>query len=224
MNYERIYEYRFRDVDQASRETVWNEIAGYLYARMGMPERVLDPAAGRCEFINAIPATERWIIDLAGHVEQFKDDGVKAIIGDVLDVDLPAAYFDGVFVSNFLEHLTSQEDVSRFLEKMHACLKPGGRIAVVGPNFKYCAQEYFDCAHHTLALTHVSVEEHLYGAGFEIQSVVPRFLPYSFRGVLPPSSALTRLYLRLPVAWRIMGKQFLFVARRGSPASLSDAG
>jgi hypothetical protein len=41
---------------------------------------------------------------------------------------------------------------------------------------------------------------------------VPRFLPFSFRGVLPPSPALTALYLRFPIAWRLLGKQFLVIA------------
>jgi hypothetical protein len=44
----------------------------------------------------------------------------------------------------------------------------------------------------------------------------PRFLPYSFRGVIPPSRRLTRLYLRTPVLWRLLGKQFLVLARKPS--------
>jgi hypothetical protein len=60
----------------------------------------------------------------------------------------------------------------------------------------------------------VGVEEHLYAAGFEVESVEPRFLPYSFRGRLPASAPLTERYLRTPLAWRIAGKQFLVVGRR----------
>ena len=48
-----------------------------------------------------------------------------------LVADLPKNHFDGVFVSNFLEHLLSQEQVAEFLGKMHGHLKPGGRIAVM---------------------------------------------------------------------------------------------
>jgi hypothetical protein len=134
---------------------------------------------------------------------------VKAIFGDVLDVELPAGHFDGVFVSNFLEHLTSQDAIAVVLGKLCASMRRGGTIAVVGPNFRYCAAEYFDCADHTVALTHVSVAEHLHAAGFEVTAVISRFLPYSFRGVLPASRLLTRAYLRFPVLWRVLGKQFL---------------
>ena len=84
----------------------------------------------------------------------------------------------------------------------------------MGPNFKYCSREYFDCADHTLALTHVSVEEHAYAAGFRIDSVRARYLPFSFRGRLPPSPALTGVYLKAPFLQRLLGKQFLVIATK----------
>jgi SAM-dependent methyltransferase len=213
LNYERLYAYRFRDVDQAARQAVWREIARYVHVRMGTPQRVLDPAAGRGEFITAVPAAERWGVDLVrqGDIEAA---GVRMIIGDVMDANLPEGHFDGVFVSNFLEHLPSQDAVAAALGKLRGSMAPGGRIAVMGPNFRYCAREYFDCADHTVALTHVSMAEHLYAAGFDISAVIPRFLPYSFRGLLPPSPALTSAYLRTPALWRVLGKQFLLVARK----------
>jgi hypothetical protein len=213
LNYERLYEYRFRGIDQARRQVVWNEIAGFIHRAMGRPNCILDPAAGRCEFINAVPAEERWVVD-AVDCSRFCDSGVKQIVADVRTAELPSSYFDGIFVSNFLEHLLTQEEVAAFLTKMHGVAAPGASIAVMGPNFKYCSREYFDCADHTLALTHVAVAEHLYAAGFEIQVIHPRFLPFSFRGLLPPSPKLTRTYLRWPPAWRFLGKQFLLLATR----------
>ena len=47
MDYQRLYEYRFQGIDQVARQAVWNEIAAHIHERMGRPERVLDPAAGR---------------------------------------------------------------------------------------------------------------------------------------------------------------------------------
>jgi len=213
INYERLYSYRFRDVDQASREAVWREIACYVYTRMGEPEAVLDPAAGRGEFIAAVPAAERWGVDLVSQGDA-EAAGVKMIISDIMDADLPDGHFDGVFISNFLEHLPDQNTVAAALGKLRTVMEPGGRIAVMGPNFRYCAREYFDCADHTVPLTHVAVTEHLYAAGFDITAVTPRFLPYSFRGLLPPSPLLTRTYLRAPALWRLLGKQFLVIARK----------
>ena len=213
INYERLYAYRFRDVDQASRQKVWNEIARYIHRRLGEPRSVLDPAAGRGEFITAVPADDRWGVDLVRQGD-LESAGVKMIIGDIMDVELPREHFDGVFLSNFLEHLPDQDSVGTVLAKLREAMQPGGRIAIMGPNFKYCARDYFDCADHTVILTHVAVAEHLNAAGFSVTAVVPRFLPYSFRGLLPPSPLLTRIYLRTPVLWRLLGKQFLVLARK----------
>lgn len=214
MNFQRLYEYRFRDIDQGARSAVWGEIAPWVHRRLGAPDRVLDPAAGRCEFLNAVPAPERWGVDLVDYQERTAAQGVKLLVGDAMQVELPEAYFGGIWVSNFLEHLPDQNAVAAFLERMHSRLTPGGRIAVMGPNFRHCAKQYFDCADHSVILTHLGVEEHLYAAGFEIVAVEQRFLPYSFRGRLPPNPALTRRYLATPLAWRLLGRQFLVVARR----------
>jgi hypothetical protein len=214
MNYQRLYEYRFRDIDQNSRTAVWGEIAPFIHEQLGRPDRVLDPAAGRGEFINAVPAAERWAVDQVEYAEGTYDGGVNAVVSDIFDAELPDDHFGGIFVSNFLEHLLSQEAVATFLEKMRATTSRGGRIAIMGPNFRYCSREYFDMADHTVILTHQGVAEHLYAAGFVPERIEPRFLPYSFTGHLPPSPALTRRYLHTPALWRVLGKQFLVVGRR----------
>ena len=214
MNYQRLYEYRFRGIDQDARAEVWKEIAAHVHDEMGRPQRVLDPAAGRGEFINNVPASERWAVDAVAYEEGTHAPDTRVIVSDIFEAELPEAYFDGVWVSNFLEHLLTQEAVATFLEKMHRSLAPGGTIAIMGPNFRYCSDEYFDCADHTLIFTHVAIEEHLYAAGFEPSKSVPRYLPYSFRGRLPPSRTLTRRYLKTPLAWRLLGKQFLVLGRR----------
>ena len=159
---------------------------------------MLDPAAGRGEFIRAVPASERWAIDIVDHEAEGWSPDIRRIVGDARRCELPDRYFDGILVSNFLEHFTSQEDIGAFLRGMVRTLKPGGRIAVLGPNFRYCAREYFDCADHTLALTHVAVSEHLYAAGFEIERVIPRFLPFSFRSRTPRAPWMVRAYLGIP--------------------------
>jgi hypothetical protein len=125
-------------------------------------------------------------------------------------------------VSNFLEHLAVPGQVAEFLACSLAWLRPGGRIAILGPNFRYCSREYFDCADHVLPLTHISAAEHLCGAGYTLEEVVPRFLPYSSRSLLPKSAWLTRVYLRTPLAWRVLGKQFLVTGFR--PATAGAAG
>jgi 2-polyprenyl-3-methyl-5-hydroxy-6-metoxy-1,4-benzoquinol methylase len=214
LNYQRLYEYRFRNVDQDKRDAIWQTISEYVYERMGRPERVLDPAAGRGEFINSISASERWAVDMVDYEEGTYDEDVKVVVSDIFDAKLPEAHFDGVWISNFLEHLLSQDQTALFLEKMHASMVPGGRIAIIGPNVRHCPKQYYDMADHTLIYSHKAIEEHVYAAGFEPILVKSQFLPYSFTGRLPAYPALTKAYLGFPPAWRLLGKQFLVIGQR----------
>jgi hypothetical protein len=215
MNYQRIYEYRFQGINKAQKMIVWTEIAKFIYHKLQKPSSILDPAGGMCEFINAVPSAEKWAIDLNKiFLAEHAAPEVKQLIGNNLEIPLPENYFAGVFISNFLEHLHTQEEVALFLTRMHQTIKVGGHIAVIGPNFKYTSKEYFDFADHTVILSDLGVAEHLYGAGFEIVKIYPKFLPLSFRGKLPVHKWLVQLYLKLPIAWNILGKQFLVIAKK----------
>lgn len=214
MNYDRIYEYRFKGINRDKKLLTWKIIAEFIYKKLNKPESILDPAAGDCEFINFVPSKERWAVDMNEGTKKAAQKDIKVVIGNNLNVELPQNYFDGVYISNFLEHLHTQEEVADFLERMFNILKPGGRIAVMGPNFKYVYKQYFDFADHTVILSELGVAEHLFGAGFEINEIHPKFLPLSFRGGIPVNEFLVRLYLALPFAWKIMGKQFLLIAQK----------
>jgi len=214
MDYRRLYEFRFRAVEPSRREAVWSAISEYLYQELGRPRRVLDPAAGRGEFINAIPAEERWAVDQVAYDEGGPGTDVELIVSEVMEAELPEDRFDLVFVSNFLEHLPDQTAIAAFLAKMRTHVAPGGRIAVMGPNYRYCSRTYWDFADHSVALTHLAVQEHLHTAGFHLVRTNPQFIPYSFTGRLPASKRLTALYLRQPLAWRVLGKQFLVVGAK----------
>jgi SAM-dependent methyltransferase len=215
MNFQRIYEYRFKDIDLVKKNIVWREVAEFIFEMTGRPQVILDPAGGMCEFINNVPAAEKWAIDLnETFLTKYANSEVKRVIGNNLEAEVPRDYFDLVFVSNFLEHLNSQSQVGEFLQKIFEVVKPGGFIAVMGPNFKYAYREYFDFADHTVCLSETGAAEHLVGAGFDIVKLYSRFLPLSFRGGLPVSKFLVRAYLKMPFAWRFLGKQFLIVAKK----------
>jgi len=215
MDYTRIYEYRFKDVDRQKKLITWQVIAGCIYNELNHPASIIDPAAGECEFINAIPVIEKWAVDLNPEIiGKYAGDNIRVKTGNSLQIELPEDYFEAAFLSNFLEHLNSQEEVHQLLIKMYHTLRKGGRIGVMGPNFKYCSKEYFDFADHKTILTHLSLEEHLYSAGFSIKKVIPRFLPISFRGRLPVNKFTVNAYFSLPVLWKIFGKQFLIIAEK----------
>ncbi len=215
LNFERIYQYRFQDTDPAEKDVVWGTLTRWFHAQMGAPQRVLDPAAGSMEFLRFSPAPEKWGVDLMAPPEAtLRAHGITFRQASIFDVDLPDDHFDGVFISNFLEHLASVEQVNHLLLRLRKTMAPGGVLAIMGPNFKHCMDEYFDCSDHKTILTDVSLGELLFAAGFKVERCEPKFLPYSFRSRLPKSAALTRAYLNMPLAWRVLGKQFLLFARK----------
>ncbi len=215
MNIEKIYEYRFSAISEQTRHSTWEAITHFVLKQMGQPKKILDPACGKGEFLQALPLSiERWGIDLhQTTVDQTREE-ITFRQGNIFDIELPKGYFDGVFVSNTLEHLSTPEEVFALLVRLHEVMQPGGVLAIIGPNFKYAYREYFDCADHKICLSHLSVEEMLYGAGFRITKSIDRFLPFSFRGRLPASKLLMKIYFRIPLLWKIFGKQYLVLAQK----------
>ncbi|WP_141730865.1 methyltransferase domain-containing protein [Oligoflexus tunisiensis] len=214
MNFQKLYSYRFQGIDLQKKMAVWRPIAEKIFVAMGKPQVVLDPAGGQLEFIQHIPARERWVIDMVEYESIGLHQNIKFMKSSIFDAQLPDHYFEGVFVSNFLEHLMTYHDIAALLSKLSLAMKTGGRIAIMGPNYKYCYKSYFDFADHVLPLSHLAVMEHLAASGFKIELVWDRFLPLSFRSRLPASPWLTRLYLNMPLAWKILGKQFLIIASK----------
>lgn len=210
LDHRALYEFRFAGVDADAKRKVWRKISADLFRRAGRPRRILDPACGAGELIETVPAQERWAADVVP--PPITDPAVNISVGRYQDLDFPRDYFDAVVLSNVLEHLRDPDEVQAFLHRARALLAKDGRLVVLGPNFKHCAQQYFDCADHTLILTDVSVIEHLAVAGFEIVSAHPRYIPFSFRSRLPASAPLVALYLRLPIVWKVLGKQYLIIA------------
>ncbi len=49
---------------------------------------------------------------------------------------------------------------------------------------------------------------------FKIKKVIPRFLPYTTKSRLPKHPLLIKIYLRIPLLWRIFGKQSLIIAEK----------
>jgi SAM-dependent methyltransferase len=119
-----------------------------------------------------------------------------------------------VFTSNFFEHLPDKASLAATLLEARRCLRPGGRLVALGPNIKYLAGPYWDFWDHYLPLTEASLAEGLQTAGFRLERVIPRFLPFTMAHGPRYPLMLLRLYLRFPLAWRLFGRQFLVVATK----------
>ena len=213
LNLAKVYQFRFAGLSQEKKDATWALVTRWIESKLGNPKTVLDPAAGRGEFIIASHAPERWACDLLDQRSCWPT-GITTRFGDIYKVDLPEKHFDLIFVSNFLEHLATPDEIYRYLVQLRKSLKPGGKLAIMGPNFRYCAKEYYDFADHLLPLTHRTIEEHLAAADLRHESTISRFLPLSFRSQRFSSPWLVKLYLAVPIFWRLFGKQFFIVASR----------
>jgi hypothetical protein len=119
-------------------------------------------------------------------------------------------------MSNRLEHCRSREQVREVLGAVRTVLRPGGRVLILGPNYRYCSREHCDCVDHYLAPSHHALVEALLLPRFETEHAGLRSLPYTFRQHLPSWPGLVRLYLRPPIIRRLLGRQFFIVARRAA--------
>jgi SAM-dependent methyltransferase len=132
------------------------------------------------------------------------------------DSSTPWALADGVldlvFTSNFFEHLPDKAALARTLAEIRRCLKPGGRLVALGPNIKFLPGQYWDFWDHFVPLTERSLVEGLAATGFCVERMVGRFLPYTMSSGPRYPLVLLRLYLRLPLLWRVFGRQFLVIA------------
>ena len=211
---DRIYDHRFTPQQEAGKELAWREITRHLQRYVPADAIVLDIGADRGNFIRHVEARERWASDVRDTSPHLPPD-VHFVQSDglLLEEHLPRGYFDLIFMSNYLEHLASPEDVIEQLRVVGRLLKPGGRVLVMQPNIRLVGHAYWDYLDHRVALTERSLAEAAAVAGFRTLSLITRFLPYTFKGRLPATPMLVRAYLSFPPAWRLMGKQTLFLGQ-----------
>jgi SAM-dependent methyltransferase len=195
----------------AARAGVWRAIVGFLNPYFPSPGSVLELGAGYCAFINAVPAAERHALDLFESFPQYAAPGVQTHVQGCEDLSIfPDRHFDVVFASNLFEHLT-HETLATTMGEVRRVLKPGGRLILMQPNYRYCYREYFDDYTHRLVFSHVSLADLMVAHGLTVERVIPRFLPFSLSSRAPKWPWLVSLYLRLP--WRPTAKQMLIVGR-----------
>ncbi len=211
------YQIRFSAHDQY-RVQVWSVLCNDFFARYISPDdAVLDLGAGWGEFINQIPASQKYAMDLNPETGLRINDDVTFFQQDCSTPwQLPENSLDVVFTSNFLEHLPDKRSAVHTMEQAIRALKPNGRMICLGPNIAVLGGAYWDFWDHHIALSHHSIAELLTLSGFDIQYQCARFLPYSMSQGFKPPLFMLKFYLKIPIVWRFFGHQFLVIAQRPS--------
>jgi SAM-dependent methyltransferase len=208
-----LYRGRFAG-SEAYRRAVWNVLISDFFVKyLKNADTLLDLSCGYGEFINQAPCPRRYAMDLNPEARRQLDPEVCFFEQDCCAPwPLPDGVLDLAFASNFFEHLPDKASLDRVLAQCRRCLKPAGRLIILGPNIKYLPGRYWDFWDHSLPLTERSLAEGLQAAGFGLESVRARFLPYTMSyGPRYPLICL-RAYLRLPLLWKFFGRQYLVVA------------
>jgi len=211
---EKIYKRRFgKDVD--FRKKMYKLLCNVFFQQY-IPKNavVLDVAAGYCEFINNIKANKKIALDLNPDVKKFADNNVEVILSSSTNMkQVKDESIDVAFTSNFFEHL-DKKDILKTINELHRVLKKDGKLLILQPNIRYCYKDYWMFFDHITPLDDRSLSEALEINGFKVIECKPKFLPYTTKSKLPKSIFLLKIYLRIPLAQNILGKQAFIYAKK----------
>ena len=211
-----LYQVRFSRDEREKKDRIWKVLCEQYFQRfVRATDTVLDLACGQGEFIRHIRCANKIAVDLNAEVKELLPPEIRFIRTSADDLSAVAeGSVDVCFVSNFFEHLQSKGQMDLVLCELRRGLKPGGRVVNMQPNVRVEPGRYWDFYDHVLPLSDRSAAEAYAKAGFSIELLVPYFVPFTTKSRLPQHPWLVRAYLALPPLWRLMGGQFVIVARK----------
>ena len=211
---EEIYKRRFKD-DIEFRIKMWKVLCeNYFQRYIPSHSTVLEIGAGYCEFINNISAKRKIAIDINPDTIYQANDDVQVIITPSNDLSqIETGSIDIIFVSNFFEHI-SKEEIIKTIKECFRCLRNNANILILQPNIRYIYRNYWMFFDHITPIDDRSLCEVLEMIGFDIQLVLPKFLPYTSKSKLPKSLFLIKIYLKISILYKIFGGQAFIVAKK----------
>ncbi len=218
MDVEGLYAARFDPEEIERKNEIWKVLCQDFFQKyVERSDAVLDLGAGYCEFINNIQCREKHALDLNEDTQRLAHPDVRVHLRPSTDLSsFPEGSINVVFCSNFFEHL-EREQISATLAEIHRILAENGQLLILQPNVKYLYKDFWDFFDHRTPLSHLSMMEVLRSQGFVIKEVMPRFLPYTTKSAFPQNPILVKAYLRIPLLYRIFGKQMFIVAGKMKP-------
>jgi SAM-dependent methyltransferase len=214
---ESLYRERFSAAERQRKDEIWQVLCRDYFQQFVRPQQdtVLDIACGLGEFTRHIRARRKIAIDLNPEAPGLLPPEAEFHLVSAEHITPVAdSTVDVCFSSNFLEHLPSKDVVGTVLAEIRRVLRPGGIYVALQPNIRFCGDVYWDFWDHHTALSDRSCNELFLQSGLSVARLIPRFLPYSTKSGLPTHPALVAAYLKMPIVWRLLGKQFLIVGKK----------
>lgn len=211
----RLYRHRFSEEDRRRKDKIWQVLCEHYFQQF-VDERdtVLDIACGQGEFIRHIRCAHKIAVDLNDEVADVLPKDIRFVRAPADDLsEIAAESVDVCFISNFFEHLESKQQMDAVLQEIRRVLRKDGRFVNMQPNIRFEPGRYWDFYDHVLPLSDRSAVEALEKNGFAVERVVDRFVPFTTKSSLPQHPLLVRAYLATPWLWKLMGGQFVIVAK-----------
>lgn len=213
---DRLYQIRFSSKEQTIKNDLWRVLCQNFFQKfVAKDATVLDLAAGYCEFINNISCKNKIAVDINPEIKKYAKKDVQIVMAsaDHLPEKLKDK-IDVVFAGCFLEHLPSKEAILETFLQVFKVLKPKGKFIILNPNIRFSTSDYWDYFDHLIPVSDRSVVEGLKLTGFEIEKVIPKFVPNTTKDSLPKNLLLLKIYLKIPLLFRIFGRQMFIIARK----------
>lgn len=221
----KVYDTRFTEKLTTERYAVFKVLCTNFFDKF-LPSHskndnfvVIDVAAGHCDFINNIGCNDanKYAFDLNDYIDKHAASYVKTINDNVANI---SNYFqegsvDLIFNSNFLEHI-EKPVIVKFLSDSYKLLKKGGEMWIMIPNIRYTGGAYWDYFDHITPLTERSIIEEGKTSGFEVKTIIKKFIPYSMNySKKPRNPFIVKLYLWLmPLSGMFFGQQSFIILKK----------
>jgi ubiquinone/menaquinone biosynthesis C-methylase UbiE len=209
MELDEIYKKRFNEVE--GRKHLWQILVhDYFQQFIKSTDVVLDMPCGYSEFINNVVCGRKIGLDLNPDSAKYIGNDVEFLKASSTAIPLKDATVDIVFISNFFEHL-NHEDLLATISECYRVLRPDGKVLVLQPNIRFAYRDYWMFLDHTTPIDDRMLEEAFELGKFSLKKRVLRFLPFTAKSRIPQTAFLVKAYLKLPLAWRLLGKQTFMI-------------
>jgi ubiquinone/menaquinone biosynthesis C-methylase UbiE len=206
---QKIYKKRFDNVTK--RVQLWKILVNNFFQKFILKkDYVLEIACGYGEFINNIQCKKKFALDINGEAKQYLNKNVFFINSSSINIPLKEKSIDKIFISNFFEHI-NKDEIVKTIKEIKRILKKRGRVMILQPNIRFCYLDYWMFFDHITPIDDRALIEIFSIYDFECKLNIERFLPFTTKSKLPQANFLVYLYLKLPILWKIFGKQSFLI-------------